>query len=224
MRAENRTDLAHYRKLSLLGRALRVGPLFVACRKRLWYRREMRYYACDNKNIMDLPRPQLFRRNCFEDLRAYELSDRWQMPPEDYRQESYKRLKRGSDLYTLVIDGTLAYYGWLADRESRREEPLFGQVFFLPTNTSLIYDCYTHPAARKQGLYFQALCQMLHDARERYQAEQVCIGSLADNSASRHVIEKLPFRYIGSMIKKRRLLKFQRDAVAIDSRFRTTFL
>lgn len=209
---------------SRLKQALRVGPLFVACRKRLWYRREMRYYSCDSKTITDIPRPQIFRRNCFEDLRAYEVCDRWQMPPDDFRLESYKRLKRGSDLYTLVLDGKLAYYGWLAGRESRREEPLFGQVFFPPADASLIYDCYTHPAVRKQGLYYTALCQMLHDARDIAHAEQVCIGSLADNQMSRRVIEKLPFRYIGSMIKKRRLFKLERYAVAIDSRFRTAFL
>lgn len=211
-------EISNHSEQSRLQRAL------TACRNRLWYRREMCYYSCESKNISDLPRPQLFRRNCFEDLRYYEVCDRWQLPLEEYRLESYKRLRRGNHLYTLVFDGQLAFYGWLADREPRRDEPLFGQVFFPPTDASVIYDCYTHPAARGRGLYFQALCQMLHDAREESQAEQVCIGTLADNNGSRRVIEKLPFRYIGSMIKKRRLFMFQRYAVATDSRFRTAFL
>jgi RimJ/RimL family protein N-acetyltransferase len=173
---------------------------------------------------MDLPRPQLLRRNCFEDLRHYEVCDPWQMSPEEYRRESQKRLKRGHHLYTLVLDGRLAYYGWLADREPSRDEPLFGQAFLPPPDASVIFDCYTHPAVRGRGLYYQALCQMLHDAHELSHAQQVCIGTLAENQASRRVIEKIAFRYIGSMVKKRRLFKFERYAIASDSRFRTAFL
>lgn len=146
------------------------------------------------------------------------------MSPEEYWRESCKRLKRGDHLYTLMLDGRLAYYGWLADRESRREEPLFGQVFLPPSDASIIFDCYTHPAARGRGLYYQALCQMLHDARELSHAEQVCIGTLAENQASRRVIEKIAFQYIGSMVNKRRLFKFERYAIASDSRFQTAYL
>ena len=207
-----------------LQRALKVGPLVQACRNRLWYRREMCYYSCDSTHIMDLPRPRLLRRNYYEDLRHYEACDPWQMSPEEYRRESCKRLKRGDHLYTLMLDGRLAYYGWLADRKSRRAEPLFGQVFLPPSDASVIFDCYTHPAARGRGLYYQALCQMLHDARELSHAEQVCIGTLAENQASRRVIEKIAFQYIGSMVNKRRLFKFERYAIASDSRFQTAYL
>jgi GNAT superfamily N-acetyltransferase len=217
-------EASHHGEPSVLEGALRIRPFVAAWGNRFWYRREICYYTCDGKQIMDLPRPQMFRRNSYEDLRHYQACDPWQMPPEGYRLESYKRLRRGDHLYTLVLDGQLAFYGWLADRESRREEPLFGQVFFPPSDASVIFDCYTHPALRGRGLYYQALCQMLHDAREVARAEQVCIGTLADNQLSRRVIEKLPFRYIGSMIKKRRLFKLQRYAVATDSRFQTAFL
>ena len=215
---------SHGNKPSRLQRALKVGPLLQACCHRLWCRREMCYYSCDGKHIIDLPRPRLLRRNSFEDLRHYEACDPWQMSAEEYRRESYKRLKRGHHLYTLVLDGRLAYYGWLADREPTWEEPLFGQVFLPPSEASVIFDCYTHPAARGRGLYYQALCQMLHDARELSNAEQVCIGTLAENEASRRVIEKIAFRYIGSMVKKRRLFKLERYAIASDARFQTAFL
>lgn len=215
---------SHQSEPSGLQRALMASPLFLALRQRFWYRREMCYYSCDSKHIMDLPRPRSFRRDCPEDLRYYEACDPWQMSPQEYRRESAKRLRHGNHLYTLVFDGRLAYYGWLADRAPSRAEPLFGQVFLPPADAAVIFDCYTHPAVRGRGLYYQALCQMLHDAHEVSHAEQVCIGTLADNHVSRRVIEKIAFRYIGSMVKKRRLFKAQRYAVASDSRFRTAFL
>lgn len=205
-------------------RSLGMRTVLQAVRNRLWYRREMCIYSCHAKNIPDLPQPQLFRRNCYEDLRYYEPSDRWQMRIEEYRVESYKRLKLGYHLYTLVQDGTLAFYGWLAERQQRHEDPLLGQVWFPPFDSSVIFDCYTHQAMRGQGLYYQALCQMLHDALDRCRAEQVCIGSLADNLASRHVIEKIGFRYIGSMIKKGRLGMLRRYTLAVDSQFRAALM
>jgi RimJ/RimL family protein N-acetyltransferase len=88
----------------------------------------------------------------------------------------------------------------------------------------VIFDCYTHPVMRGQGLYYQSLCQMLHDALDHCRAAQVCIGSLADNLASRHVIEKIGFRYLGSMIKKGRLGMLQRYSLAVDSQFRAALM
>lgn len=205
-------------------REVSLTALVRAGRNRLWYRREMCFYLCSRKTILDLPRPRWFRRDCFADLQAYEVCDRWQMQPEEYRRISEKRAAQGHHLYTLVHEDKLVFYGWLADRQSRREEPLFGQVFFPPADSAMLYDCYTHPAARGRGLYYQALCQMLHDAQEIAEAEQVCIGSLADNFVSRHVIEKIGFRYIGSLIKKGRLLFLQRYSVAVDAQFRTALV
>jgi RimJ/RimL family protein N-acetyltransferase len=205
-------------------RSLSLRRVLQAVRNRLWYRREMCLYSCHAKNIVDLPKPQVFRRNCYEDLRHYAQCDPWQMTIEQYRVESYKRLKLGYHLYTIVQDGKLAFYGWLAERQQRHEDPLLGQVWFPPADASVIFDCYTHPAMRGQGLYHEALCQMLHDALTQGRAEQVCIGSLADNLASRHVIEKIGFRYIGSMIKEGRLFTLRRYAVAVDSQFHTALL
>lgn len=214
---------AHNAFRTILRRFLHAQTSLQYSCHRLWYRREMCFYCCQS-TVLDLPRPQLFRRNCYEDLRYYEAYDPSQMTIEEYRRESCRRLNRGIHLYTLAHNGVLLYYGWLANRQPRKEEPLMGQVFFPPTDSSVIFDCHTHPTVRNRGLHYQALCQMLHDAREIFKTEQVCIGSLSDNLISRRVIEKIDFRYIGSMIKTRRLFKSQRYAIAVDSRFRTAFM
>lgn len=198
--------------------------LIQAIQKRLWYRLELRFYLCRITHAMNLAHPPLLRRDCFEDLRHYERFERDQLSTEEHRRESARRRSLGYHLYTLADQGRLLYYGWLVDRQERSEDPLLGQVFFPPSDSSILFDCFVHPLARGHGLYYRALCQMLHDARDLAGAAQACMGAFADNLASRHVIEKAGFRYIGSMIKERRLWLSQRYTVSAAPEFRTGLL
>jgi RimJ/RimL family protein N-acetyltransferase len=124
-------------------------------------------------------------------------------------------------LYTLVQEDRLLYYGWLVDRQERSEDPQMGQVFFPPSHSSVIFDCFVHPVARGQGLYQRALLLMMEDARDIAAAAQVCMGAFADNVISRHVLDKLGFHHIGSMILMRRFGLRCRSAVALAPEFRT---
>jgi hypothetical protein len=205
-------------------RLLNARGVAEAVRARCWYRRDLRFYACDEKNILALPRHQFLRRDCFDDFHYYARYERGQMSPEILRRESSKRQTLGYHLYTLVQDGRLVFYAWLVDRQARSEDPVLGQVFFPPTDASIIFDCFTHPADRCKGIYHRALCQMLHDARETTRARQACMAAYADNRISCHVIEKIGFRYIGSMIKHRRLFKTHRYSVAVNHKFQTALL
>jgi RimJ/RimL family protein N-acetyltransferase len=205
-------------------RLFRAHGVAEAIRARCWYHLELCFYACDEKNILTLPRHQFLRRDCFDDLHYYARDEREQMSPETFRRESTKRQALGYHLYTIVQDGRMVFYAWLVDRQARSEDPMLGQVFFPPTDASIIFDCFTRPADRGKGIYYRALCQMLHDARDIAQARQVCMGVFADNPASCHVIEKVGFRYIGSMIKHRRLFKTHRYPVAVNHKFKTALL
>jgi hypothetical protein len=209
---------------SRLSRLFTARGAAEAIRNRYWYHHDLCFYVCDEKNIMALPRHQFLQRDCFEDLQYYERCERTQMLPEVYRHESMRRREWGWHLYTLVQNGRLVYHGWLVDRQARSEDLLLGQVFFPPTDASVIFDCFTHPAERLKGIYYRALCQMLHDARGIAQARQVCMAAYADNAVSSHVIQKIGFRYIGSMIKQRRLFMTQRYAVVAEHKFRTALL
>jgi RimJ/RimL family protein N-acetyltransferase len=203
-----------------------LSPVAVcrAIRRRLWYRMEVCFYSYPLEKVRLLPHPKMFRRDCFEDLEHYQPIETDRMPVDEYWQESRKRRAQGNHLYTLIKNETLIYYSWLVDRQERSEDPLLGQVFLPPVDASIIFDSYTHPTARGQGLHYQALCQMLHDAQDIARAGQVCICAFADNAASRHVIEKIGFRYIGSMIKDRRLFVQQRYAIAVEPAFRTALM
>jgi RimJ/RimL family protein N-acetyltransferase len=157
-------------------------------------------------------------------LRFYEQTASWQLTPDAYRAAAERRLAQGEHLYTLVGDGRLLHYAWLQTYHTLGEDTAVGQAFFPPPDSSALYDHYTHPSARGQGLFFQALCQLLHDVSALAKAKQAYIYVYGDNDPSRRVIEKIGFRYVGSLIEDRRLLNVRRYAVSAGGPFRTALL
>ena len=202
----------------------RPGAVLRAVRTRLWSSLELCFYSYLVKESLHLPRSPVIRRDCMEDLRYYERTDRDQMSPDAFLSESQRRRALGNHLYTLVRDGRLVFYGWLVDRQERSEDPLMGQVFFPPEDAAVVFDCYVHPLARGCGLYGQALHHMLNDARALAQAGQVCMAAFGDNLISNHVIRKIGFRYMGSFIKERRLWLTRRYSITVMPEFRTALL
>jgi RimJ/RimL family protein N-acetyltransferase len=106
-----------------------------------------------------------------------------------------KGLEHGNHVYTFVEEGRLVHYGWLIERQQKSHLSEVGHDFYLPPDSAVLTDFYTHPAARGKGLYQQSLRQMLHDAALIPGTKHIFIGVLADNGPSRHVIEKVGFEY-----------------------------
>jgi hypothetical protein len=198
--------------------------LVQAGKNRLWYRRELRVYRYPLDESPPLPLPTIFRRNCLEDLQYYERSSKEQHPPDIYRGMAVQRRAQGFHLYTVVEDGRLLHYAWLIERQTRGEDGWVQQVYFAPAGTAVLFDHFTHPLARGRGLYFQALCRLLHDAREMTGARQADVTVFASNGPSRHVIEKVGFQYEGSLFKERRFLWTKRYAVSAGGAFPTALL
>src|SRR6476646_9367023 len=92
-----------------------------------------------------------------------------------------ERMAQGFHLYTYVEDGRLLHYGWLIDRQARGEDGWVDQVYFPPPETAVLFDHFTHPLARGRGLYFQAMCRLLHDAREFACARQAYVTVFGSN-------------------------------------------
>ncbi len=195
-----------------------------ALKSRAWSRLELCFYALPLNDLSRLPTTTVLHRDQFQDLALYQQWERDQMSRQDFLLESQNRRALGYHLYTLVQDGTLHFYGWLVDRQTRSEDPLMGQVFFPPPDASIIFDCFTHPAVRGRGIYYGALCRMLRDARDLAQARRVYMGAFSDNLPSRHVLEKIGFAHVGSLLKTRRLGLTRRHAVAVSPDFRTALL
>jgi RimJ/RimL family protein N-acetyltransferase len=195
-----------------------------AARRSLWYRREMRVYVYPAEAIASLPDTLILNRDRIDDLRYYERTDPTQAPPGAYRETARARLRNGDHLYTLVEGNRLLHYGWIQPDHERGEDRATGQVFFpLPGAVSL-YDFYTHPRARGRGLYFKSICHLLHESVSVLKAERAYIYVAADNGPSRHVIEKVGFRWVGSLVKEGRLRAVRRYALSGGGEFRAALL
>jgi RimJ/RimL family protein N-acetyltransferase len=198
--------------------------LVQAAKNRLWYRRELRVYRYPLDDIPPLPAPTIFRRNCLDDLQFYERSSKEQQTPEAYRTTAVARRAEGFHLYTFVEGGRLLHYAWLIERQTRGEDGWVDQVYFPPPDTAVLFDHFTHPLARGRGFYYQALCRLLHDARDVAGARQAYVTVFGCNDPSRHVIEKVGFQHEGSLFKERRLLWSRRYAVSTGGTFPTSLL
>ena len=208
---------------SVLRRPL-LPRLLQASKSRLWYCRELRVYRYQLDHRPPLPFPTIFRRNCLDDLQYYERSSKEQHLPGAYRTMAVERRAQGFHLYTYVEGGRLLHYGWLIERQTRGEDGWVDQVYFPPPDTAVLFDHFTHPLARGRGLYFQALCRLLHDAREVARARQAYVTVFGSNGPSRHVIEKVGFQHQGSLFKERRLVWSRRYAVSVGGQFPTALL
>ena len=209
---------------SLLSPSSWPSRLLNAGRSRLWYCRELRIYRYPLEEAPHLPLPTLFRRNCLDDLRYYERSAKEQQTPDVYRRMAVERRAQGFHLYTFVAGGRLLHYAWLIERQTRGEDGWVNQAYFPPPETAVLFDHFTHPLARGRGLYYQALCRLLHDARDVTRARQAYVTVFGSNSPSRHVIEKVGFQHEGSLFKERRLIWSKRYAVSAGGAFSTSLL
>jgi len=198
--------------------------LWRVARKRVWYHCEKRIYVYEADRVLALPNPNRLRRDRVEDLRYYEQTASWQLSPDAYQATARRRLAEGEHLYTLVEGNRLLHYAWLQSCHTRGEDTAVGQAFFPPPASSALYDHYTHPSARGQGLFFEALCQLLHDVHALANTKQAYIYVYGDNKPSRHVVEKIGFHYVGSLIEDRRLFTARRYAVSAGGPFRTALL
>ena len=213
-----------------LFRHLRYGDrplsakLLRAAAKHLWYRSEKRVYVYPVEAIARLPHPVTMQRDRLEDLRFCERTATAQLPPAAYRREARRRLDLGEHLYTLVENDTLLHYAWMVPFTRAETDQAIGQVFYPAPESANLYDHFTHPLGRRRGLFFQAMCQILHDVRALTTAQQAYIYVYADNDRSRRVIEKAGFRYIGSMVRECRLGATSRFPLTAGGEFRTALL
>lgn len=179
-------------------------------RRKVYEFREVRVYMMDVDEIAKLPNFDLTKQNCLEDLLKYSPSEGWQFTISEFHQICLKRFEEGNFSYTFADEQKLLHYGWLVDNQEVSSVYEVEQQMKLPPNSSVLYDFFTHPEARRKGFYKKALCQILHEIAEKGKAKQVFISVLADNTASRSVIEKIGFTYQGSLFKETKIGKIKK--------------
>jgi CelD/BcsL family acetyltransferase involved in cellulose biosynthesis/RimJ/RimL family protein N-acetyltransferase len=166
-------------------------------KEQIWSRREMRIYSIRAEHVRDGGAPRVVRRDRLPDLLAFDAQPGWSTR-EEFLSRALTRLQNGHHVYTHVEQGRLVHYGWMGEAQQHADLSEVGQQIALPPGTAVLYEYFTHPEARGRRLYQHSLRQMLEEAAAAPDAKWIYIWVLADNAASRHVIEKAGFEYRGS--------------------------
>src|SRR5262245_20213695 len=126
----------------------------------------------------------------YEDLLTYPHPS-----PRDRRamlSDAMKRFASGETFYSLAQGGRLRHYGWTT-RGGQKHFLQGVNVFFdSPADSAVLYDFFTLPESRGQGLYQRNLRQMLRDLADSG-VQRAFIGVLQGNESSRRAIEKAGF-------------------------------
>ena len=142
------------------------------------------------------------RIDALDDLVHYSPVAAWQSR-QKFLSAALERIERGERVYSARTDGVLLHYGWRVREQSEAFFTEVGTKYRYPEPGTVLYDFFTHPNARGQGWYQRTLACMLRDLESATDGgpRVVYISVLADNEASRHVIEKLGFDYLESLIR-----------------------
>lgn len=162
---------------------------------------ELRVYVFDVAAQPLPPNPALMARDDVHALLAADAAHEQHADVYALLGACLRRLERDEHVYTRVEDGVLAHRGWMIDEQKRAHLSEVDMEYAPGPGSVTLYDFYTHPAYRGRGLYRSALAQMLHDAHAAGRTS-AHITVMADNAASRKVIESLGFRYVGSFYRR----------------------
>jgi len=134
--------------------------------------------------------PEVFSQR-YEDLLAHPTY----LSPRERRRtlaEALKRFAAGQMLYSMSRDGELLHCGWVVRGGQKHHLEGVNAAFDSPPESAVLYDFFTHPKHRGQGLYQRNLRQILRDLAAAG-VQKAFIGVLKSNDDSRRAIEKVGF-------------------------------
>ncbi len=191
----------------LLRKIRKITPTKLMCRmKKVIHEAHTYFQFCyDPETTLDPDDDPDVHVQCYGDLLTYDGFNPW-LSRRELLSAAFTRFSAGETLYTICRDGNLVHYGWLAPGGRLHFLEGVDAVFRSPDKSIVLYDFFTHPTYRGQGLYQQNLRQMLRDLR-RTETGLIFIGVLNDNQPSRRIIEKLGFKLVKIYSKRRFLFK-----------------
>jgi hypothetical protein len=157
----------------------------------------------------------------------HHLSKKLPRPPDAYRTVAVERGQRAFTYHLRRRRPPPALL--LAHRApDTRGRWWVEHVCFPPPDTAVLFDHFTHPLARGRGLYLQAICRLLHDARgSGRRPPGLCHFRLKRPIAARDRKSGIPavrFQHEGSLFKERRLVWSRPYAVSAGGPFPTALL
>ena len=142
----------------------------------------------------------------YEDLLLYEQCNPW-LDRRQLLSGALKRFSSGETLYSASRGGKLLHYGWVAPGGQSHLLQGVNATFNSPADSVVLYDFFTHPEYRRQGLYQRCLRQMLQDLGAAG-VRRAFIGVLQGNESSRRAIENAGFS-LSRTFRRKRILWFE---------------
>jgi RimJ/RimL family protein N-acetyltransferase len=191
-------------------RRLRPRSVWNAVLKNLPRRTEFRVYRMHLDRLAASPAAAMTdtgpppRIDALDDLVHYSPVTSWQSR-QGFLSAALQRIERGERVYSARANGVLLHCGWRVRKQSEAFFTEVGATYRYPEPGAVLYDFFTHPDARGEGWYQRTLACMLRDLDRESATDggprMVYISVLAGNGASRHVIEKLGFEHLESLIR-----------------------
>lgn len=158
-------------------------------------------YTDDKFFSREIPNSSDISIQKYSDLMHYTGSNPW-ISMATLLLEASRRFSSGEVLYSLLMNGVLAHYGWLVKGGRTHRFTEVDMEFKSPKGSLILYDFYTEPEFRRKGLYQRNLKKMLYDGF-RAGVNEVYIGAAYRNNASRAAIEKTGFKIFKTFVKTR---------------------
>lgn len=155
-----------------------------------------------------------FNVNTIDDLAGFEQTERW-LTRESFLTEAKRRIEEdGMLLYTVVAHGVLVHYAWLVPRQSRSWFPYVQQYYDYPENTAVLFNAYTHPAARGTGLHSRSMMRRVRDGATQPGARWIYTAIESHNRISRATAARCGLECVDVLYERTRFGRVQRGRLS----------
>jgi Acetyltransferase (GNAT) domain len=149
-------------------------------------------FLIDDVSLNNFQSEESISINSYSDLLLYSNSNPL-VKKTDLLSIALRRFASEEVLYTIVLNGLLAQYGWLTKGGNSHRFSEFNLELDFPEGSFILYDFYTEPNFSKLDLYKKTLEKMLIECRKN-SVKEVYILVSENNIPSRSVIEKVGFK------------------------------
>ena len=184
----------------------------------IWSDRYLLVFAIDARSVPAVTDADGLACNDLAHLACFRQTERW-LPPEAFAAEARRRIADGMRLYTSVRDGVLVHFSWLVPSQTDAWFPYVGQRYAFPEGTAVLFNAYTHPAARGSGLHERSMRRRLADAAAMPNVRRIYTAIEAPNRVSRAVAERVRFRCVDVLFERERLGRRTRGRMAPEEYF-----
>lgn len=154
------------------------------------------------------------RRDDWSHLEKFEVTERW-LTREAFLGTAAERLSQGEHVYTIADAERLLSYGWLVPQQEASWLSAVEQELSYPPGAAVMYNAYTHPAARGRGYNGLVTEARIADAFLEFSAQAVYTAIEPHNLAATRAkdgsgmapwMELGCTRRLGRTVRNRRML------------------